>query len=144
MERDASFKNPVQLLFTQSTLRAKTSLNESELQVETMPKVTNSQNDFPEQEEYHVKTVVYSRTYNLVYAWFCCFVMINVQISNTWARQAINSMYGYDDPATQGSPYYSIQAAVTGLNTESYGTLVGPCYSICFVPLLLFMGYLTD
>lgn len=70
--------------------------------------------------------------------------MINVQICNTWARQAISSMFGYHGPSDDNDPFYSVQAAISGLNTETYGTLVGPCYSACYAPLLIFMGYLTE
>ena len=85
--------------------------------------------------------------YNMYYSIFCLLVVTCAQISNTWSRTAISSMYGYGviGVEQQANPdFYKISKAIDNLNPDTYGSLAGFWYSLPYAPMLLFVGHLTE
>ena len=71
-------------------------------------------------------------------------VIIMIQVSNTWSRNAINAMFGFGIDGYSENPYYTIGKDIPGLDSDTYGSLVGFYYSLTYAPCLLFMGHLTS
>ena len=74
---------------------------------------------------------------------FCLFVVTLLQISNTWSRNCISSMFGYGVKDNE-TPFYLMSHEIQELNYETYGQYVGFYYSILYVPALLVVGHLNE
>ena len=82
--------------------------------------------------------------YSMYYSIFCLMVVTCAQISNTWSRTAISSMFGYGVVGEDKNPFYAISHDIDTLNSDTYGSLVGFWYSLPYAPMLLFVGHLTE
>lgn len=65
-------------------------------------------------------------------------------MSNQWTRTAINAMYGYNVEGKGDLPYYKIENDIPNFTGDTYAYLVGFLYSVSFIPMIIFVGYITE